>query len=199
MDEHYFTENPNSEVREKQFSHTIRNVTLSFISVSGVFAFGQKIDRASELLIENFTPSGSTILDIGCGYGAIGLFLKAIHSNQRITMADINNRAVEYAALNARKNRIDAGVIKSDLFSDFRDVKFDDIVSNPPIAAGKKLNTDLINQSFERLNPGGALWLVAFHNKGGSTLKAIMESRFGNVTDVCKSGGIRVYKALTPL
>ena len=73
---------------------------------------------------------------------------------------------------------------------------FDDIVTNPPIAAGKKLNTELIQQSYEFLRAGGSLWVVAFHNKGGSTLKKIMENRYGNAHDVVKSGGIRVYRSI---
>nr|WP_242855952.1 methyltransferase [Ruminiclostridium josui] len=69
---------------------------LTFTSVSGVFSFDTKIDRASENLIKNFTPSGLSILDIGCGYGAIGLFIKSIFPQQKITMIDVNNRALDY-------------------------------------------------------------------------------------------------------
>ncbi len=69
-------------------------------------------------------------------------------------------------------------------------------MSNPPLAAGKELNTRLITESYKHLSKNGALWLVAFHNKGGSTLKKIMETVFGNVTDVDKSGGVRVYKSI---
>jgi len=198
MDEHYYTENPVSAIKEKEFTSTIRNVTLSFTSVSGVFAFEDRVDKASRLLIESFTPSGGTVLDLGCGYGAIGLFLKALFRNLKVCMSDINSRAAEYALMNARRNNLDVKVVKSDLFSEFRGVKFDDIVTNPPIAAGKKLITELINQAYDHLNTGGALWLVAYHNKGGATLKSIMESRFGNVMDVVKSGGIRVYKSVKP-
>lgn len=199
MDEHYYTENPVSEIKEKAFSHSVKGKTLFFTSVSGVFAFGERVDRASELLIENFTPSGNTVLDMGCGYGPIGLFIKALFSDQRVTMADINSRAAEYARSNAVKNNLEAHVVKSSLFTEFQNENFDDIVSNPPIAAGKKLNTQLIYEAHEHLHANGALWLVAFHNKGGSTLKDIMKSRFGNVEDVVKSGGIRVYKSVRAL
>lgn len=196
MSEHYYTENPNSEVKEKHFTHTIKNITLKFTSVSGVFSFEQKIDKASELLNKNFTPSGNSILDIGCGYGAIGLFLKALYPEQKVYMADINRRAVEYANMNAGTNNLEVSAFQSDLFSGINNSSFDDIVTNPPIAAGKKLNTDLINQSWDYLNNNGSLWLVAFHNKGGSTLKEIMKARFGNAEDIEKSGGIRVYRSI---
>lgn len=196
MSEHYYTENPLSEIKEKQFSYTIRNISLDFTSVSGVFAFEQRIDKASELLIENYTPSGKALLDVGCGYGTIGLFLKALYPQINVSMIDINNRAIDYTCLNAKSNKLEIEAIKSDLYSSLAGRQFDDIVSNPPIAAGKKLNTELINQSYNYLNSNGALWLVAYHNKGGSTLKDIMKFRFGNAEDVEKSGGIRVYKSV---
>ena len=196
MEQHYYTENPVSEIKEKNFTQTIRGVQLSFISVSGVFSFENRIDKASELLIQHFVPTGSSVLDLGCGYGAIGLYIKAQYPGQFLTMADINNRAVDYTKTNALKNRLDVKTVQSNLFSELSGMKFDDIVTNPPIAAGKKLNTQLINEAPEYLNPGGALWLVAFHNKGGSTLKDIMKERFGNVVDIEKSGGMRVYKSV---
>lgn len=196
MEQHYYTENPVSEIVEKNFSHTIKNITLNFTSVSGVFAFTKEIDRASELLIKHFTPSGKRILDVGCGYGAIGLFLKSFFSDQQVVLSDINKRAVEYAKKNSSINNLNVSVVQGSLFEHLQNDTFDDIVTNPPIAAGKKLNIELIQSSFNRLNTSGALWLVAYHNKGGATLKGIMKESFGNVEDIEKSGGIRVYRSV---
>jgi 16S rRNA (guanine1207-N2)-methyltransferase len=196
MEEHYYTENPESKIKEITYNYQIKNVSLDLTSVSGVFAFKNQPDKASKLLIENFTPSGKMILDLGCGYGVIGLFLKSLFPTQYVCLSDVNMRAVEYSILNARKNNIEVKVIQSNLFSDLSDLTFDDIVTNPPIAAGKKLNTSLINESYNYLSTGGALWLVAYHNKGGSTYKNIMKERFGNASDIVKSGGIRVYKSV---
>ena len=194
--EHYYTEHPTSEIREQSFTQKINNTELSLTSVSGVFSFENKVDRVSELLIRTFKPSGKTVLDLGCGDGAIGLFIKARYCDQTVCLSDINERAVEYAMLNARNNRLEIKAVKSDLFSAFDTVTFDDIVTNPPFAAGKKLLSALIEQSYDYLNPGGSLWIVAYHNKGGSTLKKMMEDRFSNVQDVEKSGGIRVYRSV---
>lgn len=195
MSQHYFTENPDSEIKEKNFTENINGIQLSFTSVSGVFSFENKVDKVSHNLIKNFSPTGSSILDVGCGYGAIGLFLKALFPAQNLTMIDINNRALDYTRKNAAANSLKVEVIHSNLYESLADRIFDDIVSNPPFAAGKELNTRLITEAYQHLSGNGALWLVAFHNKGGSTLKDIMKSIFGNVTDVDKSGGIRVYKA----
>jgi 16S rRNA (guanine1207-N2)-methyltransferase len=196
MSEHYYTENPNSQIRERSFEQTINGSCLALTAVSGVFSFEGRVDKASELLIKHFRPSGSSVLDLGCGYGAIGLFIKAACPGQSVCMADINSRAVEYAGRNAAKNRLEVEIVKSDLYSEFTGRSFDDIVANPPFASGKKLNTQLINEAWDHLNPGGSLWLVAFHNKGGSTLKEIMKIRFGNAEDIEKSGGVRVYRAM---
>lgn len=196
MEEHYYTKNPESRIKEIDFNYKIKDVSLNFTSVSGVFSFKDKIDKATELLIKNFTPSGEILLDLGCGYGAIGLFLKALFPEQCVYMSDINIRAVEYSLLNSKKNNLKIKAMQSNLFSEINDLLFDDIVTNPPIAAGKDLNISLINDSYDFLKDNGALWLVAYHNKGGSTYKSIMEKRFGNVKDIVKSGGIRVYKSV---
>lgn len=196
MSQHYFTENPDSEIKEKSFIENINGKELSFTSVSGVFSFENRIDKVSQNLIKNFIPGGSSILDVGCGYGAIGLFLKALFASQTVTMIDINNRALDYTRKNASANKLEVEVLHSNLYEALQDRYFDDIVSNPPFAAGKELNTRLINEAYGHLTANGSLWLVAFHNKGGSTLKDIMKNVFGNVADVDKSGGIRVYKAI---
>lgn len=194
--EHYYTEHPTSELKERSFTQVIKNEELSLISVSGVFSFEGKVDKVSELLIRTFKPSGQTVLDLGCGYGAIGLFIKALFRNQAVCLSDINERAVDYALLNAKNNKLEVKAVKSDLFTEFKAATFDDIVTNPPFAAGKKLLSSLIEQAYAHISPNGTLWMVAYHNKGGSALKKMMEDRFSNVEDVEKSGGIRVYKSV---
>jgi 16S rRNA G1207 methylase RsmC len=125
----------------------------------------------------------------------VGLFIKALHPEQAVWLSDINDRAVEYTRRNADQNKLNVNVISSDLYSAFDTITFDDIVTNPPIASGKKMLTRLIMEASDHLSPNGCLWLVAFHNKGGSTLKEIMKTCFGNVEDMEKSGGIRVYRS----
>jgi 16S rRNA G1207 methylase RsmC len=194
--EHYYTEHPTSEIKEHSFTKTVKSTELSLISVSGVFAFENKAYKVSELLIRTFKPSGRSVLDLGCGYGAVGLFIKAIFRNQTVYLSDINERAVEYSQLNAKNNKLDIKAVKSDLFSEFKTITFDDIVTNPPFAVGKQLLSSLIEQAYDHLNPNGSLWTVAYHNKGGSSLKKMMEDRFSNAEDMEKSGGIRVYRSV---
>lgn len=196
--DHYYSEKPKSEIQEHKFSYEIKGIELEFISVSGVFAFSQKVDKASQLLIESFRPSrsGNFVLDMGCGIGPISLYIKSKYLHLQVTAVDINERAVFYAEKNARLNNLSIEAMKSDLYSQLEGRLFGDILSNPPIAAGKALNTRLIHEAKNHLLENGALWLVAFHNKGGETLKRIMNEVFGNVEDVEKKGGIRVYRSL---
>mgnify|MGYP000886527755 FL=1 len=196
--DHYYSEKPQSEIQEHKFSYEIKGIELEFISVSGVFAFSQKVDKASRLLIESFRPSGARnfVLDMGCGIGPVSLYIKARYPHLQVTAVDINERAVSYTEKNARLNNLSIEAIKSDLYSQLEGRLFGDILSNPPIAAGQALNTRLIHEARNHLLKNGALWLVAYHNKGGETLKRIMKEAFGNVEDIEKKGGIRVYRSV---
>jgi len=198
MSEHYYTEKPQSEIKESRFDWRIAGNILTFVSVSGVFAFGNRVDKASELLIANFKPSGAhpSVLDVGCGYGPIALFIKARYPHLDVTALDINERAVAYTAKNAELNNLHVRVLKSDLYSAIGERQYGDIVSNPPLAAGKAVTFRLIQEAALHLVPGGALQLVAYHNKGGETLKKMMKETLGNAEDVVKSGGIRVYRSV---
>ena len=104
MNDFYYSEKPVSEIMEKEFTDTCAGKLLKLISVSGVFSFENRIDKASRLLIENFKPTGNTVLDVGCGYGVIGLFIKTIYPELSVTMVDLNERAVKYSKINAGRN-----------------------------------------------------------------------------------------------
>ena len=131
--EHYYSEKPRSEIEEHVFRYEIKGVELEFISVSGVFAFRQKIDKASRLLIENYRPSkaGNFFLDMGCGIGPISLYIKARYPHLQVTAVDINERAVFYTDKNARLNNLSIEVLKSDLYSQLGGRLFGDILPIP--------------------------------------------------------------------
>ncbi|ABR31590.1 class I SAM-dependent methyltransferase [Thermosipho melanesiensis] len=193
MFEHYYTEKPTSKLKIKEVIINLKNGHIyKFKSPSGVYSFG-KVDKATKILIENVRISNGNILDIGCGYGIIGITLKKENPDIKLYMSDINERAVEFAKINAKDNNIAADIRKGYLFEVWENEKFDHIVSNPPIVAGKKVWMELIEKSLDFLNDGGTLQLVAFHNKGGRRIKEYMKSIFGNVEELCKEGGIRVY------
>lgn len=193
MFEHYYSKNPTSKTVEKTFEFGLKNVKIRFKSVSGVFSFGSP-DRASVVLVRNF-PEDATgdLLDLGCGYGFIGVSLKFKNPNIELFMSDINERAVEYAKMNAKDNNVLATVKSGNGFEPWEGMTFDFIVFNPPMAAGKKVWVKLIEDSKEHLKPMGSILCVGFHNKGGSTVEREMERVFGKVSTLVKDGGIRVY------
>lgn len=172
-------------------------MTLSLCSVSGVFAYSASVDRASQLLIDTFAPDchKSELLDLGCGYGAIGLSLKLMYPQLNVTMSDINSRAVSYARQNAERNRLNVNVVCSDLFNDIEGC-FDYIVTNPPMCVGKANIIKLISDSYEHITDGGCFIFTAYHNKGGSTLMKLCSDIFGNCETVERSGGIHIYRSI---
>jgi 16S rRNA G1207 methylase RsmC len=195
MQEHYFTEKPKSKRREEKFKTKLLGNEIEITSASGIFSV-KEVDFGTRLLIENAqVPFNANILDLGCGYGVVGVALKKARPDLKVTLADINERAVKYAGLNARNNGVECTVVKGNLFENLN-YEFNTILTNPPFSAGKKLCIEFIRQSRNHLIKGGSFQLVAPHNKGGSSLKAIMLETFGNVDELVKKSGYRVYRSI---
>jgi len=194
--EHYYSENPTSDLRVKEHILKLKNAhQYKFKAPSGVYG-KKRIDRASILLIENVKLTNEKVLDIGCGYGVIGITLKKEYPNITLFMSDINSRAVEYSKINAKDNNAQAIVKQGHLFEPWEGELFDVIVCNPPIVAGKAVLHELVNHAKDFLVSNGKLFIVAYHNKGGSSLENYMKEVFGNVIQVTKSGGFRVYLSM---
>lgn len=192
--EHYFTSNPKSIVRKKSFKTRILGNDIIINSSSGIFS-AKEIDFGTRLLIENAKINGKEVLDLGCGYGIIGIALKKIHPDINITMIDVNERAVLATKENCSSNNVDAMVLRSDIFShpEIKNKIFDTILTNPPFSAGKRLCFQFIEEGAAHLNKGGLFQLVAPHNKGGESLKKKMLEVFGNAGEITKKSGYRVY------
>jgi 16S rRNA (guanine1207-N2)-methyltransferase len=193
MTEHYFTKKPNSRLEEQRIEFTVNGKKIQLISSSGLFS-KDKVDKGSMLLIDSSDiKDGDSILDLGCGYGAVGIGIYNRYRLNKIVFSDINERAVNITNKNCKLHRLDNyKVIQSDSFENIKE-DFDVILLNPPQTAGKELCFRMIEESRDHLNKGGSLQIVARHNKGGKTLSEKMESVFGNVSATAKSGGYRVY------
>lgn len=192
--EHYFTSNPKSIVRKKSFKTRILGNDIIINSSSGIFS-AKEIDFGTRLLIENAKINGKDVLDLGCGYGIIGIALKKINPDINITMIDVNERAILATKENCLSNNVDAIVLRSDIFShpEIKNKIFDTILTNPPFSAGKRLCFQFIEEGATHLNKGGLFQLVAPHNKGGESLKKKMLEVFGNAGEITKKSGYRVY------
>ena len=192
--EHYYTESPESLLKVGEAILKLPSGRVyHFKTPSGVFSFG-RVDRASRILINHAVlPESGNLLDIGSGYGCVGITLCREHPELSLHMSDINKRAVRFAGINARNHNLHAEIRLGNLYEPWPDRSFDVILSNPPIAAGKLVVESLISGAKDRLSYGGYFELVAYHNKGGSRLESFMKRVFGNALTVVKSGGIRVY------
>jgi len=194
--EHYYTPKPSSKIIEHSFLVAARSQQLTFLTASGLFSQKQ-IDTGSLLLIDKgLLKPNWRILDLGCGYGPVGIALKKSEPTISVTFTDVNTRAVEYVKKNLKQNGIDIDssveLVSGDGFAAVTGL-FDAIYLNPPQSAGKELCLHLIEKSREFLKPGGNLQIVARKNKGGETLSQYMQTVFGNVDSIAKQSGFWIY------
>ena len=174
---HYFENDKNLVSEIKPFSVSINNVNFNFNTDNGVFSKGE-LDFGTKLLILNVLKlniSGN-ILDLGCGYGPIGIILKKMF-DVNMTMSDINNRAIHLTKMNAKKNGVLVNVINSDGFENISE-SFDYIISNPPIRVGKKKLYELLINSKNHLNIGGQMVIVVRKEQGALSLIKDMKEYF---------------------
>lgn len=162
----------------------------------GVFSRNE-VDEGSRLLIESISfQRGGTMLDLGCGYGVVGIALAAAIPDWQVWMVDINARAVELSRYNAKVNGVESRVhvLQSDGCSALSsDLSFDAIALNPPIRAGKSVVFGLYQEAVERLKDGGTLYVVIQKKQGAaSSEKRLLELGF-EVSVVAKDKGYRVY------
>lgn len=197
MSEHYYSNKPAVEHDRKTWEAQLRGQIYRFVSDAGVFSKGG-VDFGSRTLIEAMEiDPGANVLDVGCGYGPIGLAAARLAANGHVTMIDVNSRAVELAKENARANRIEnVTVLESDLFAVLDNQEFDSVLTNPPIRAGKEVVHAIFEGAYERLRPGGALWVVIQKKQGAPSAKQKLESLFGQVEEVTKDKGYRIFKAI---
>ena len=189
---HYYSKKQTSSINLKKIKIQLRNKEFELYSASGIFS-KDKLDKGTKLLIENCViESGWNVLDIGCGIGVIGIAVKLLNPSTEVMMSDINKRAVMISKKNIKLHKLDIEVIKSDLYAKIAD-KFDTILVNPPQTAGKDICFQIIDEAKNHLNNNGLLQLVARHNKGGSVLEKHMKEIFGNVEQIVKGSGYRVY------
>lgn len=198
MGEHYYTTNPEARHEFQEIETELRGRKYLFMTDSGVFS-KNRIDRGSELMIEAMEiKPGDKILDMGCGYGPIGIVASDLTGNEgRVVMADINQRAVDLVKENFKRNIVtNATVIQSDAYTNIADRDFDVILTNPPFRAGKKVVYPMVEAAHAHLKTGGVLYTVCMTRQGAKSLAKKMEEVFGEVEEVEKGSGYRVYRAM---
>jgi 16S rRNA (guanine1207-N2)-methyltransferase len=187
----YFIENPNLPANERELSLEIFSHTLHFTTNSGLFSC-EKIDDASLTLVKKMPPLHGEVLDLGCGYGFIGIAL-AKANNISLTQSDINGIALNYARRNAQKNAISSTFIHSDGFEKITQL-FDTITLNPPIHAGKETMYRLYSDAASHLHPGGSFYIVIQKKHGAESSLKKLNELFAHCEIMYKKKGLFVIK-----
>ena len=198
MPDHYFTPAPASEHKPATVRYAYRGLELIFETDSGVFS-RTEIDRGTAIMLDALPDAISgDVLDIGCGYGAIGVTVGKRWRDCRVTMSDVNERACGLAEKNATKNGVLARVVVSDGYAALGDDRFDLILQNPPIRAGKAVIYAMFAEASKRLNVGGALWLVIRKQQGAPSAQNYLRTLFDDVTIVEKEAGYWIFRCQSP-
>ncbi|MFE7064781.1 class I SAM-dependent methyltransferase [Sutcliffiella sp. NPDC057660] len=195
--DHYFTNKPSVESNRQHWDYELKGHKLSFITDAGVFS-KKEVDFGSKVLIEAFAEPEipGNILDVGCGYGPIGLSLAKTFPDRQVDMIDINERAVELANENAGRNGIqNVNIFSSNIYEKVTSTDYAAILSNPPIRAGKKVVHEILEKAFEHLAIGGELWIVIQKKQGAPSAMEKLESLFEEVEVVMKKKGYYIIRS----
>ena len=190
---HYYSEKQDTKFVSKLINIKLKETQFELYSAPGVFS-KDKLDNGTKLLIEKCEINeNDEVLDLGCGYGVVGIAIKKMYPDTNIFMVDVNKRAVKLTKINLKLHKLsDVKVTNSDLYKKI-DKKFNVILSNPPQSAGKELCFNIITQAKNYLEKNGSLQIGARHQKGGKDLSKKMNEIFGNVGEIAKGSGFRVY------
>ncbi|MGX7173507.1 class I SAM-dependent methyltransferase [Enterococcus ratti] len=199
MTNHYYAQNPTTDHDFEQWTFELKGNNFQFVTDSGVFS-RETVDFGSRVLIDTFDwneiPAKGKILDVGCGYGPIGLAI-AFASQRFVEMVDINFRAVELAQGNAKRNGIEwVDIHQSNIYEGVHEETYAAIVSNPPIRAGKKVVHEILTKAFPRLEKGGTLTIVIQKKQGAPSAQNKMKEVFGNAAIVKKEKGYYIIKSV---
>ena len=194
----YFSKN-NDELpsNEKIIYGKINEISFKFKTDNGVFS-KDFLDFASKLLLEKMDFEGlldGAILDVGCGYGPIGIYASYI-TKKDVVMLDINPRALALSKENILLNNVSAEVIESDCLDGVIDRKFACVITNPPIHAGKEVIYKIYSQSYDVLVKGGSLWIVIQEKHGAPSTIKKLKTIFPVVEVFYKKKGFYILKCV---
>ncbi len=198
-EEHYFTEEPTSRP-------TLREVRLLFLgrihrfrTGAGVFA-SEGLDPGTALLVENMVLSGSErVLDLGCGWGPIGIAAALQLPQGSVVMVDVNRRALALARQNVREAKVTNVELRAgSLYGPVQGERFDLIATNPPYHAGREVVLQILREAPEHLAPGGRLLLVGKGSQGIRYYQQVLEGEWDEVQVLGRKSGYRVLEAAGP-
>jgi 16S rRNA (guanine1207-N2)-methyltransferase len=195
MGEHYFTADPTVAFERSPVRAAVWGQELSLMSGSGVFARGRLDVGTAVLFRETDPPTARRYLDLGCGYGVIGLALAVAVPHAVVRAVDVNERAVLLAAENARSLGVADRFTASGPDGVPGDERFDEIWSNPPIRIGKQALHALLLSWLPRLSPQGRAVLVVGRNLGADSLQRWLGEQGYPTERLASAKGFRVLEA----
>jgi len=194
--DHYFATRPKSKIELGIIRTYFRGKPFEFMTASGVFS-KERIDLGTRLLIESMVfPEKGSLLDVGCGYGAVGIAAAAFNPNLSVIMVDINERAVWLARQNVEINHVhNAEVRRGYLYEPVAGLTFDSVLSNPPVSAGMETVKAIIAEAPNHMTSKAKFQIVVKSKIGGKRLPMIFKEVFGNVSVLSRKSGYRVLIA----
>ena len=192
--EHYFTNNENLKSEFSSVKYVYKDTPFVFTSDLGVFS-KDKVDYGSKVLLEKvlqIESTGKKILDVGCGYGFIGIVLSKI-LDSTVDMVDVNKRALHLTQMNIKNMKVNAKCFTSDAYKSVTE-KYDIIITNPPIRAGKDKVLEILLGAKEHLNIDGTLYYVIRKDQGAKSIIKNLASIY-EITNVEKNKGFYVFLA----
>ncbi|GGI65117.1 class I SAM-dependent methyltransferase [Enterococcus alcedinis] len=198
MTNHYYSKSPDTAHEYAHWDFELKGKLFHFTTDSNVFSKGT-IDFGSRVLIDAFDatdlPEGP-LLDLGCGYGPIGLSL-AYDTKRVVEMVDVNERALELAQTNAKQNKIEnVEIHASYIYETLNHSAYAGILSNPPIRAGKQVVHEILVNAADLLLPGGTLTIVIQKKQGAPSAQKKMLETFGNAEIILKDRGYYIIQSV---
>lgn len=187
----YFDNDNNIKHNKKIIEFYFNDKKYNLYSDNGVFS-KDKFDYGTRLLLDSIDISklSGNVLDLGCGIGVVGIILGTINEIINIDMVDINERAISLVRDNLTLNKVKANVFSSDVYSNVNK-KYDYIITNPPIRAGKEVVRKFLFGGYDYLNDNGMLYFVMRKDHGVKSMIKELESKY-NVTIVNKDKGFYI-------
>lgn len=196
MSGQYFENNEQLKSEIKEIAYYYCGKKIRLFSDNGVFS-KDKIDFGTNLLLKNLELKGDEkVLDIGCGYGVMGISVATVYSNTNVLMADVNARAISLVERAILENKLqNAKVLLSDRYEKI-DAQFSTILANPPIRAGKNIVHDIVLGGYDHLISGGSIYVVIQKKQGEPSLYKAMEEVYDLVQIIDKDKGYYIIKGL---
>lgn len=194
---HYYTNNTDLKSDKKSINFQYRGHSITFIGDNGVFS-KERIDYGSRVLLDamDVRKDQKSLLDVGCGYGTLGVSLKTIYPWLHVEMVDVNERALNLTQESIEINKLMDIIAYESYIYDKVENSFDIIVSNPPIRAGKKVVFEILEKAKDHLNDQGELIVVIQKKQGAPSAKAKMEETFGNCEVISRDKGYFILKSI---